>query len=175
MSNSSAADSLHLFSVSPPHQISKDVQGSNNPIPLSPQWLQPKYAETKPGMGIGDSHSPYPAQGSHTDIMEPSGNGEGMHDIPKKKDKICVTSGQTLLGMVTSLWIKGCLIYRVTGRMSERGIIIGRGDPTILRFEEEETLFITKHLLRASRLLHFPTAGDVEKIPTQHFLLVVEE
>ncbi|GLT92141.1 hypothetical protein SLE2022_099940 [Rubroshorea leprosula] len=49
-------------------------------------------------MGIGDSHSPYPAQGSHTDITKPSGNGKEMHDVPKKKD---VFRPSSLLDMET--------------------------------------------------------------------------
>lgn len=31
--------------------IHADVQGSDNPIPLSPQWLLPKQGESKPGIG----------------------------------------------------------------------------------------------------------------------------
>jgi hypothetical protein len=30
-----------------------DAQGSDNPIPLSPQWLLPKPGESKPGVGTG--------------------------------------------------------------------------------------------------------------------------
>ncbi|KAB5569881.1 hypothetical protein DKX38_003674 [Salix brachista] len=56
----------------------QDAQGSDNPIPLSPQWLQPKPGESKPGVGTGES-SPLPAYGNHSD------NTEEMHD-QKKKD-----------------------------------------------------------------------------------------
>ncbi|CAF2041211.1 unnamed protein product [Brassica napus] len=80
MANSSAdsaADhrSKHL-SINPPHQIFKDVQGSDNPIPLSPQWLLSKSGKSKAGMGTVE------AQGLHN----PSGNGEETPDNPKKKD-----------------------------------------------------------------------------------------
>ncbi|GLT71283.1 hypothetical protein SLA2020_433160 [Shorea laevis] len=99
MANSSASDSRPHLSVNPLSQISKDVQGSDNPIPLSPQWLQPKYGETKPGVGTGESHpSPYPAHGNRTDILKPTGNGEEMHDILKKKD---VFRPSSLLDMET--------------------------------------------------------------------------
>ncbi|XP_022750461.1 uncharacterized protein LOC111299508 [Durio zibethinus] len=63
------------------------VQGSDNPIPLSPQWLLPKPGESKPGMGTVESHpAPFPAHGSRSDALKPSRNGEDMHDTLKKKD-----------------------------------------------------------------------------------------
>ncbi|XWS14588.1 hypothetical protein CRYUN_Cryun35bG0022800 [Craigia yunnanensis] len=87
MAHSSASDSRHHLTVNPPHPISKDVQGSDNPIPLSPQWLLPKPGESKPGIGTVESHPvPYPAHGSRSDAMKPSGNGDKMHDTLKKKD-----------------------------------------------------------------------------------------
>ncbi|XP_007017506.2 PREDICTED: uncharacterized protein LOC18591366 [Theobroma cacao] len=87
MAHSSASDSRHHLTVNPPHPISKDVQGSENPIPLSPQWLLPKPGESKPGLGTMESHpAPYLAHGSQSDVMKPSGNGEEMHDTLKKKD-----------------------------------------------------------------------------------------
>ncbi|KAJ6728907.1 DEOXYURIDINE 5'-TRIPHOSPHATE NUCLEOTIDOHYDROLASE [Salix viminalis] len=58
--------------------INSNAQGSDNPIPLSPQWLLPKPGESKPGVGTGES-SPLPAYGNHSD------NTEEMHD-QKKKD-----------------------------------------------------------------------------------------
>ncbi|GAV70277.1 GYF domain-containing protein [Cephalotus follicularis] len=80
--NQSASDSRRHLTVTPPHQISKDAQGSGNPIPLSPQWLLPKPGESKAGVGTGDSHSsPF-----RSDIMKSSGNDEDIHDPPKKKD-----------------------------------------------------------------------------------------
>ncbi|KAK3231592.1 hypothetical protein Dsin_003473 [Dipteronia sinensis] len=86
MAQSSASDSRHLLSV-PPHQISKDVQGSDNPIPLSPQWLLPKTGESKAGIGTGESHvSQYPAHGNRSDGMKLSGTGEEVTDTQKKKD-----------------------------------------------------------------------------------------
>ncbi|KAL5777981.1 hypothetical protein ACOSP7_010907 [Xanthoceras sorbifolium] len=85
-SSASASDSSHLLSI-PPHQISKDVQGSDNTIPLSPQWLLPKTGESKPGMGTGESHiSQYPSHGNRSDVMKLSGTGEEVNDTPKKKD-----------------------------------------------------------------------------------------
>ncbi|XVF36120.1 hypothetical protein REPUB_Repub19eG0031100 [Reevesia pubescens] len=87
MAHSSASGSGHRLTVNPHHPISKDVQGPDNPIPLSPQWLLPKPGESKPGIGSVESHpAPYPAYGSCSDVMKPSGNGEGMHDTLKKKD-----------------------------------------------------------------------------------------
>ncbi|XP_022551834.2 protein ESSENTIAL FOR POTEXVIRUS ACCUMULATION 1 isoform X2 [Brassica napus] len=80
MANSSAdsaADhrSKHL-SINPPHQIFKDVQGSDNPIPLSPQWLLSKSGKSKTGMGTVEAQC----------LHNPSGNGEETPDNPKKKD-----------------------------------------------------------------------------------------
>uniref|UniRef100_A0A2P2MVS3 Uncharacterized protein n=1 Tax=Rhizophora mucronata TaxID=61149 RepID=A0A2P2MVS3_RHIMU len=49
MASSSSSDSRHGLSVVPPHEISKDVPGSDNSIPLSPQWLLSKPSESKPG------------------------------------------------------------------------------------------------------------------------------
>ncbi|WZZ87081.1 hypothetical protein YC2023_115660 [Brassica napus] len=100
----SAADhrSKHL-SINPPHQIFKgyspsphsslsdcflcwemhdvsllcaDVQGSDNPIPLSPQWLLSKSGKSKTGMGTVEAQC----------LHNPSGNGEETPDNPKKKD-----------------------------------------------------------------------------------------
>ncbi|KAJ6941483.1 hypothetical protein NC651_007303 [Populus alba x Populus x berolinensis] len=84
MANNSVSDSRHGLSLTPPFQISKDAQGSDNPIPLSPQWLLPKPGESKPGVGTGES-SPLSAYGNRSDSMKSSGNTEEMHD-QKKKD-----------------------------------------------------------------------------------------
>ncbi|TYH87691.1 hypothetical protein ES332_D01G136600v1 [Gossypium tomentosum] len=85
MAHTSASDSRRLLTVNPPHPISKDVQGSDNPIPLSPQWLLSKPGENKPEIGTMENHSvPYPSHGGRSEVMKPSGNGEGIHDTPKK-------------------------------------------------------------------------------------------
>ncbi|KAJ6403587.1 hypothetical protein OIU84_011910 [Salix udensis] len=78
MANNSVSGSRPGLSLTPLFQNSKDAQGSDNPIPLSPQWLLPKHGESKPGVGTGES-SPLPAYGNHSD------NTEEMHD-QKKKD-----------------------------------------------------------------------------------------
>ncbi|XP_038705199.1 protein ESSENTIAL FOR POTEXVIRUS ACCUMULATION 1-like isoform X1 [Tripterygium wilfordii] len=80
-------DSRQNLSVTPPRQISKDVLGSDSPIPLSPQWLLPKPGESKPGTGTGEGHiSTNPGYDNHSVVNKSSGNGEGMHDTLKKKD-----------------------------------------------------------------------------------------
>ncbi|GMJ04994.1 Essential for poteXvirus Accumulation 1 [Hibiscus trionum] len=85
MAHSSASDSRRHLIVNPPLPISKDVQGSDNPIPLSPQWLLSKPGESKPGIGTMENHhAPYLAHRGHSEVMKPLGNGEGMHDTPKK-------------------------------------------------------------------------------------------
>ncbi|XVF63888.1 hypothetical protein PTKIN_Ptkin09bG0122300 [Pterospermum kingtungense] len=87
MAHSSASDSRLHLTVNSPNPISKDVQGSDISIPLSPQWLLPKPGESKPSVGTVESHlSPYPVHGSRSNVMKPSGNGEEMHDSLKKKD-----------------------------------------------------------------------------------------
>ncbi|KAJ8762414.1 hypothetical protein K2173_007574 [Erythroxylum novogranatense] len=87
MANTSNSDSRHGLSVTPPHQISKDAEGCDNPIPLSPQWLLPKPGESKAGVGSGESHSsPFPAYGSRSASTKSSSNNEESHEIQKKKD-----------------------------------------------------------------------------------------
>ncbi|KAJ0086530.1 hypothetical protein Patl1_09124 [Pistacia atlantica] len=87
MANTSTSDSRHHLSLPPPHQISKDVQGADNPLPLSPQWLLPKPGESKPGIGTGESHfNQYPSHGNRSDIVRSSGIGEEMSETQKKKD-----------------------------------------------------------------------------------------
>ncbi|KAL1206380.1 Protein ESSENTIAL FOR POTEXVIRUS ACCUMULATION 1 [Cardamine amara subsp. amara] len=79
----SAADhrNKHL-SINPPHQIFKEIQGSDNAIPLSPQWLLSKPGENKTGMGTLE------AQGlqNHSDVVRATGIGEETPDNLKKKD-----------------------------------------------------------------------------------------
>ncbi|KAF8091840.1 hypothetical protein N665_0433s0009 [Sinapis alba] len=85
MANSSAdsaADHRNKnLSINPPHQIFKDIQGSDNPICLSPQWLLSKSGENKTGMGTVEAQGlPNPYGNNST------GNGEETPDNPKKKD-----------------------------------------------------------------------------------------
>ncbi|PON40482.1 GYF domain containing protein [Parasponia andersonii] len=76
----------HL-SVATSNQIPKDVQGFDNPIPLSPQWLLSKPAESKPGIGIGENPpSSNTSYGNRIDSLKSAGNGEEIHDAQKKKD-----------------------------------------------------------------------------------------
>ncbi|KAJ1419709.1 GYF-like domain superfamily, partial [Sesbania bispinosa] len=62
-----------------------DVQGSDNPIPLSPQWLLPKPGESKSGTGTLDSCLQIRPRFTYS-IPETSGNGEDAHDVHKRKD-----------------------------------------------------------------------------------------
>nr|QHD64711.1 hypothetical protein [Oliveria decumbens] len=72
------------------NQISNDVQGFNNPIPLSPQWLQTKPGENKTGISTGvqeNQFSSYPGHGGRpADVVKSPGNGEEVHDVQKRKD-----------------------------------------------------------------------------------------
>ncbi|XP_020210585.1 uncharacterized protein LOC109795477 isoform X1 [Cajanus cajan] len=82
-----ASDTRHHLSVAPPLQISKDVQGSDIPIPLSPQWLLPKPGESKAGTGSVENHMvTNPPYGHRAETVKTSGNGEDVHDAHKKKD-----------------------------------------------------------------------------------------
>ncbi|XP_023546983.1 uncharacterized protein LOC111805921 [Cucurbita pepo subsp. pepo] len=75
------------LSVSSPLHAANDVQGSENPIPLSPQWLLPKPGESKHGMGTGENHfSHQPVYGNRMDTMKGSENSEDMNEIQKKKE-----------------------------------------------------------------------------------------
>ncbi|MCL7032798.1 hypothetical protein MKW94_014567 [Papaver nudicaule] len=65
-------------------QISKDMQGSDNLIPLSPQWLLSKPGESK--SGIDPLLSPYPGYGGRSDISKASGNGDEVLEADKKRD-----------------------------------------------------------------------------------------
>ncbi|XP_057502435.1 protein ESSENTIAL FOR POTEXVIRUS ACCUMULATION 1-like [Actinidia eriantha] len=68
-------------------QTSKDVHGSDNLIPLSPQWVLQKSGENKPGNVTGENNfTVSPGYTSLSDGMKSPGNCEEIHDIPKKKD-----------------------------------------------------------------------------------------
>ncbi|GFS46503.1 GYF domain-containing protein [Actinidia rufa] len=68
-------------------QISKDVHGSDNFIPLSPQWVLPKSGGNKPGNVTGENNfTVSPGYTSLSDGMKSPGNCEEIHDIQKKKD-----------------------------------------------------------------------------------------
>lgn len=88
MADRTESDSRHHLSVSPPpRQIPKDVQGSENAIPLSPQWLLPKPGESKPGISAAENNfSVHPTYGNRLDILKSPGNVEEMQEIHKKKD-----------------------------------------------------------------------------------------
>ncbi|XP_057504554.1 protein ESSENTIAL FOR POTEXVIRUS ACCUMULATION 1-like [Actinidia eriantha] len=69
------------------NQISKDVHGSDNLIPLSPQWLLPKPGENKPGnVTVENNFTVSPGYASLSDVMKSPRNCEEIHDIQKKKD-----------------------------------------------------------------------------------------
>ncbi|KAJ8541004.1 hypothetical protein K7X08_001820 [Anisodus acutangulus] len=69
------------------NQISKDVQGPNNSIPLSPQWLLSKPGESKAGIVTGDNHlNTHPGYAIHSELAKFPGMGDDMHDNQKKKD-----------------------------------------------------------------------------------------
>ncbi|XP_008783469.2 protein ESSENTIAL FOR POTEXVIRUS ACCUMULATION 1-like isoform X1 [Phoenix dactylifera] len=84
MANRNNDDSRHGLAVEPPpHQSPKDMQGSDNPIPLSPQWLLPKPGDNKLGLVSGEFS---PHHGNCPDAVKVSGNGEDLHNAGKKKD-----------------------------------------------------------------------------------------
>ncbi|CAI9763712.1 unnamed protein product [Fraxinus pennsylvanica] len=79
------ADSIEFDSR--PNQISKDMQGSNNTIPLLPQWRLPKHGENKTGIVTGESQfTPLPSHANSVDITKTPGSGDILHDNHKKKD-----------------------------------------------------------------------------------------
>ncbi|XP_077224090.1 protein ESSENTIAL FOR POTEXVIRUS ACCUMULATION 1-like isoform X2 [Tasmannia lanceolata] len=81
------ANTHHNLSVSTPQQISKEILGSDNSIPLSPQWLLPKPGENKPGMVTGEPHlNSYASNNSCSDVLKASGNGDDSHDSGKRRD-----------------------------------------------------------------------------------------
>ncbi|KAH6778792.1 hypothetical protein C2S52_010029 [Perilla frutescens var. hirtella] len=70
-----------------PNLITKDVQGADNSIPLSPQWLLPKPGENKAGVVAGENHfSPVPGHANFRDTTKLPGAGEDLNDIQNKKD-----------------------------------------------------------------------------------------
>ncbi|KAF5196465.1 Gyf domain-containing protein [Thalictrum thalictroides] len=88
MAEGTNADSRHSLSLDTLHQIPKDMQGSDNSLPLSPQWLLPKPGDIKHGMvAAGESHlNPYPGYASRLGMSKTSKNGEDPHDTDKKRD-----------------------------------------------------------------------------------------
>ncbi|CAI8606429.1 unnamed protein product [Vicia faba] len=84
MAQNSTSDTRFHANAATPLQISKDVQGSDNPIPLSPQWLLPKPGESKSGTGPMENHAiSNPSHGSRSETVKTSGDGE---DAQKRKD-----------------------------------------------------------------------------------------
>ncbi|KAK6115360.1 hypothetical protein DH2020_007629 [Rehmannia glutinosa] len=70
-----------------PNQIQKDIQGPDNSIPLSPQWLLPKPGENKTGPVTGDNHSsPLPSHVNRPVAVKLTGAGDDLIDNHKKKD-----------------------------------------------------------------------------------------
>ncbi|KAL0366113.1 UNVERIFIED_CONTAM: protein ESSENTIAL FOR POTEXVIRUS ACCUMULATION 1 [Sesamum radiatum] len=70
-----------------PNLIPKDVQGPDDSIPLSPQWLLPKPGESKTGVLTGENHfSSVPAQTNRSDITKLPGAGENLNANQNKKD-----------------------------------------------------------------------------------------
>lgn len=70
-----------------PNPASKDVQGPDNSIPLSPQWLLPKQVENKPGAVAVDNHfNPPPGHANRPRATKLSGTGDDLSDNHKKKD-----------------------------------------------------------------------------------------
>ncbi|URD98913.1 GYF domain [Musa troglodytarum] len=77
MANLSNADSRRGLTVeAPPNQNPKDIQGSDNPIPLSPQWLISKAVDSKE---LG------PHQDNRLDGVKTSGSGDDLTNTGKKK------------------------------------------------------------------------------------------
>nr|XP_010942760.2 uncharacterized protein LOC105060662 [Elaeis guineensis] len=84
MANRNNDESRHGLAVEPPpHQNPKDTQGSDNPIPLSPQWLLPKPGDNKLGPVSGEFS---PHHGNCPDAVKVPGNGEDIHNAGKKRD-----------------------------------------------------------------------------------------
>ncbi|GAU15315.1 hypothetical protein TSUD_03840 [Trifolium subterraneum] len=84
MAQNSTSDTRLNANSASPLQISKDVQGSDNPIPLSPQWLLSKPGENKSGTGPMENHViSNPSHGSRSETVKISGDGE---DAQKRKD-----------------------------------------------------------------------------------------
>ncbi|CAA0831564.1 GYF domain-containing protein [Striga hermonthica] len=70
-----------------PNQIPKDMQGPDNGIPLSPQWLLPKPGDNKAEAVTGENHfSSLPGHANRPVAVKPTGVGDDSVDNPKKKD-----------------------------------------------------------------------------------------
>ncbi|XP_074567865.1 protein ESSENTIAL FOR POTEXVIRUS ACCUMULATION 1-like isoform X2 [Curcuma longa] len=72
------ADDRRGLTVDPPPRLShKDIQGSGNPIPLSPQWLISKASDSKESDSIHDNK---------TDALKASVTVDGFSSAGKKRD-----------------------------------------------------------------------------------------
>ncbi|XP_047322433.1 protein ESSENTIAL FOR POTEXVIRUS ACCUMULATION 1-like [Impatiens glandulifera] len=79
------AEKTDFHSLNP--QISKDVHGSDNSMPLSPQWLLPKPGENKAANATVDNHvGQYQGHVAHADVKKTSLNGDEAHEALKKKN-----------------------------------------------------------------------------------------
>ncbi|KAL8257068.1 hypothetical protein R6Q59_029109 [Mikania micrantha] len=68
-------------------QISRDVQGPDSSVPLSPQWLLSKPGENKTGTLTGDGPtSPFPTLSNHMEFMKSPGLDDHILGSQKKKD-----------------------------------------------------------------------------------------
>ncbi|KAL5715212.1 hypothetical protein ACHQM5_017067 [Ranunculus cassubicifolius] len=84
MADGNNADSHHSLNVDTLHQLPRDIQGSENSLPLSPQWLLPKPGDIKHGM---ESHlNPFPGLASRGGTTKLSRDGEDAHSSEKKRD-----------------------------------------------------------------------------------------
>ncbi|XP_010061329.1 protein ESSENTIAL FOR POTEXVIRUS ACCUMULATION 1 isoform X3 [Eucalyptus grandis] len=86
MAHTTGFDSRPSLSLTPPRQIPKDVQGSENPIPLSPQWLLPKPGDTKLALGPGENNFSPRSMHGRSEMTKLPENCDEMADIQKKKD-----------------------------------------------------------------------------------------
>ncbi|KAH0459564.1 hypothetical protein IEQ34_012378 [Dendrobium chrysotoxum] len=83
MAEKSIADSPPRLHTDASQQPSlKDMHGSDNSMPLSPQWLQSKLGDNK--MGIEYHTSPF--HGERITSLRGPGNGEDSHEVRKRKD-----------------------------------------------------------------------------------------
>nr|GEV31271.1 hypothetical protein [Tanacetum cinerariifolium] len=66
-------------------QISRDAQGSDSSIPLSPQWLLQKPGDDKTGTVSGEIHtSPFPTFANRQGTVKSQGNNDQAPDVQKK-------------------------------------------------------------------------------------------